>query len=469
MITKIINFFFNLFNRSKHQVFDVFTPSTEAGLTFVERPQAKKDFVNSLKTHGRQLVIFGHSGSGKTTLVKNILDSVKQKYIVTSCESSTTIEELILSAFDKLNPYYIDEKGSKLSAKISSELKTSYLGIESKISGEGAVETSNKLKRVVPIQLTPQRLSEFFGAINCIWVIEDFHKVGEEQRKRLADIMKIFKDTSKASPTKIIAIGAVGSPREIIEFDDNLKNRVAEIEVPLMNEAEIGELIKKGENLMKVEFEDIVKKRIVSLSNGLASVCHHLCLNICTNNDITETSRKKIIFSSIDLDNAVQKYVNEQSDSFKSMYDKAVKVQRQGKFNNGELIIKAMLNINKEEVSYSDLLTEIKRLQPDYPQGNLTTYLSTLTSPERDEILRYDEDANKYSFSNPFLKVYAMMTLLPAKNVNQIRISGNKNVVVNSTISAGGDVRLGDIVIDNNVRIDKQVNISENKGDVSFD
>jgi len=59
--------------------------------------------------------------------------------------------------------------------------------------------------------------------------------------------------------------------------------------------------------------------------------------------------------------------------------------------------------------------------------------------------------------------------LLPAKNVNQIRISGNKNVVVNSTISAGGDVRLGDIVIDNNERIDKQVNISENKGDVSFD
>ena len=84
----------------------VFTPSTPAKLTFVERDSVNIQIVNALSTPGKQLVIYGHSGCGKTTLIINKLNQIYEDHITVRCISSLTYGEIILQAFDELNPYY---------------------------------------------------------------------------------------------------------------------------------------------------------------------------------------------------------------------------------------------------------------------------------------------------------------------------------------------------------------------------
>ncbi|GJM34888.1 MAG: hypothetical protein DHS20C18_38890 [Saprospiraceae bacterium] len=423
----------------KYTVYDVFTPASAAKLTFVERTEQKNDLLKAIKTYGRQIIIYGYTGSGKTTLVTNILQQEKINFVTTSCEETTTINQIILSAFDKLNPYYIEEKSQSTKYKISKELKAKYLGIEAKLNGEINTDNTTTLKRILPVQLSPQRLAEFFGAINCIWVIEDFHKVKNEERVRLAHIMKIFKDiASKDKQTKIIAIGAVGSPRELFDSNKNLKDRVAEIYVPLMREEEIKSIMSKGKNLLRIDFSEKVEEKIINLSNGLASVCHHLCLNLCISQRIDKQKGKtRMQFESNDLDLAVQKYVKEQSDSFKAIYDRATRIEEDNQSNEWTTVINAMLGLQIEEITYTELLNEIRKIKPFFQKDHLTYCLEQLTSPERDEVLRFDDDSKKYSFSNPFFKVYAMMRLERdlkhrLQKVNKTINVGSSSIIIHS-------------------------------------
>lgn len=396
--------------KPKYSAADVFTPTTAAKLTFVNRESIEEDFKKSLTIPGVQMIIYGHSGSGKTTLIQNILKEEKRNFISTSCITGTTVNDLILSAFDKLNVYYKSNDETKDTTKIKSDLKASYSLIESALSSELSKEHTEKYQRVLPIQLTPQRLSEFLGHAECIWVIEDFHKVIEEEKTKLSQIMKVFVDNANTYKlTKIIAIGAVGSARDVVNYDRELNSRVSEIYVPLLNETELQEIITKGCKLLNINFTYGLQKGIVKYSNSLASICHHLCFNICFKNGIKRTKIFSKSFENDKLDDSVAAYVKQNSDSFKEILDNVLR-QRKGKFENVKLILKSIIDLKKEQVTYNEILTKIQEKQRDYPQGNLTTYLKPLTTSEDEEILRYDTASGKYSFSNPFFKAYVMMT-----------------------------------------------------------
>jgi hypothetical protein len=417
----------------------VFTPTTPAELTFVERDEINEQLVDAINQPGKQIVVYGYSGSGKTTLLRNKLNQIYENYIISRCSESISIEQLILNAFDNLDKYYRSEFTSKTGWKIGSDIGAEYSFIKAKLTGEFSSEKLSKSQRIVPPQLTIQRLAEFLGAAKCCWIIEDFHKVKEEEKTNLSQSVKIFMDTAFDFPeVKIIAIGAVGTAREVVAYDREMQTRVAEIHVPLMNKSQLTEIINKGENLLNIKIDEDIRDKIVDLSNGLASVCHQLCLNMCVINNIKVTENSTFRFTDRDLENAIKKYLNEQSDTFKSTFENAIKVERKGgKFENGELILAAVSNMHNDHVSRRDILSEIRKVEPSYPGGNLTAYLKQLISTEKDEILRFDEKSGKYSFSNPFLKVYSRM-LFEKKSKSE-----HHKVIVqigNSNISVEGDI-----------------------------
>jgi energy-coupling factor transporter ATP-binding protein EcfA2 len=413
----------------KYQTSKVFTPTTPAELTFVERDEINEQIVSALRQPGKQIVVYGHSGSGKTTLLLNKLNQLYENHVTSRCSESITVEKLILDAFDKLNRYYTNEFSSKKGWKIGTEIGAEYTHIKSKLTGEFSSEKENKSQRIVPPQLTIQRLAEFLGAAKCCWVIEDFHKVRVDEKKELAQSIKIFMDTASDYPeVKVIAIGAVGTARDVVAYDREMQNRVAEIHVSLMNKNQLMEIMDKGQQLLNVKIGSDVQNRIVDLANGLGAVCHQLCLNMCNSIGIYETPDKIQYLNENHLNDAVQQYINEQSDTFKATFDNAVKVKRKGgKYNNCKLILSALSHFEEEYANHSEILSEIHKLDSTYPASNLTTYLKLLTSTEKEEILRYDEKSSKYSFSNPFLKVYSRMML---EKKSQFRISGNIGHVI---------------------------------------
>lgn len=405
----MINWIKSLFIK-KYSLEEVFTPTQAAKVNYIERATVEKQIIKSIKIPGTQIILYGNSGGGKTTIIRKVLNSLNRKYIITSCTSSTTVEEIIINAFDKLNPYYTSEKNNKRSNKTSSSLKISYGSIASALSSEMSEETSEKRVRVLPIQLTFEKLGEFLGEAEVIWIIEDFHKVGDTDKQKLSDIMKAFVDLSNDYPkVKIVAIGAESSARKVVSYSPDINSRVAEISIPLLSNSELQEIILNGAKLLNLRFDIKLVKETMYFSNFLGSLCHQLCYSHCSQMEIFKTNRKKIDIPYKVLKISIEDYVSQKSDTFQQSLDKALK-QRKAKYENVKLILKSIISIGRESVSYSEILNEIQEIEQEYPQGNLTTYLKPLTTTKYNEIIRYDENSGKYSFSDPFFKAYCAMS-----------------------------------------------------------
>ena len=391
----------------KYETYSVFTPSQPAQLTFVDRDAINKQLVDSIRTPGKQLVVYGFTGSGKTTLITQKINQLYSGYIPSQCTKGTTIDQLKLDAFDHLNKFYVTGSIKSTISGISASLK----GLYSEIKAESKVQNDQRVERIVPMQLTDQRLAEFIGESGCCWKIEDFHKVDPQHKKRLAQIMKVFMDSSMNYPsTKIIVIGAVGTGKEVVQYDADMKNRISEISVPLMSIDELEKIIDKGEKLLNVEFPIELRNKITIYSSGLAAVCHQLCLSMCINNNIYETATQKYTFKESDLTQAIDDYLMDNSASLKSSFDKAIKSSKKSKYHIKD-ILKAILSLKRPEVSRIEILNKLHKTEPKYPSSTLTNYLKQLISSERDEVLRLNTDANLYYFSSPFFKAYCELSL----------------------------------------------------------
>ena len=398
----------------------VFTPSMPASLSFVPRSSVEGQVVRALETPGKQLVIFGHSGSGKTTLITNLVRNLGLSSVTTKCTKMSNFESIMLSAFDKLNPYYISERGAKESSSETASLEANYKLIKASLQATYTTEVTAKESRALPPQLTIERLAELCGAARCCWIVEDFHKVPASEKQKLAQAMKVFMDTAVDYPrVKLIALGAVDTAREVVQYDPEMRTRVAEINVPLFTTDELIQILEKGEALLNIRFGSL-KGQIAAYASGLAAVCHQLALNICSAAGVRHTMPKETWVEHTHLQDALQSYLADASDSLKLAFNKAAKRKRERRFDNTTLILKALTSVGESGATYADLLKQIKQEVPDYPQGNLTSYLKELETPDRGEIVRHDFSSGRYYFSDPLYLAYAQCVFVPAKDTRRV-------------------------------------------------
>lgn len=411
-----------MLDQSSFDVRDVFTPTRPARIAFVEREEVNDKLVNALRTPGKQVVVYGHSGTGKTTLLVNKLHQLYEHHITTRCMKGLKFEQLLLDAFDQLEPFFISDVTSTRKTSTSVELGASYRALSAKISHSTSNETGAKSQRVLPPQLTPQALGKFLGAVKACWVLEDFHKIDASEKAQLSQLMKVFMDMSDDfTDLKIVALGAVDTARQVVEYDDEMRNRVAEISVPLMSAEEITAIIRKGEAALNVSFSPNIVKVISRHSNGLASVCHHLCLNMCDAAGVTGTvAGSPYQFTNANCQEAVRAYVNEASDSIKSAFDKALKPRRNG-VNNAELILKALSAAKEDGAARFDILKRIRQESPSYQDQRLKHNLNKLCEPSYGSILRYEANSARYAFSDPIYRAYALAMYHPASPMPQRR------------------------------------------------
>lgn len=407
-----MNFLTRLFKNFKLD--EIFTPNTVAKLAYVNRDIIESDFEKYINLPGKQIVVYGHSGSGKTTLLYHKLNELNRKTVKVHCEKKTTFEDILLQAFDNLNTYYVNESTTTDSFKISSELKADYKLISSKINSEQSLTENSKQIRIVPPQLTPQKLAQFLGIANCILVIEDFHKVNDSEKQRIADVVKIFIDAANEYPqVKIICIGAVGTARELIELDNNLNNRVAEIFVPLLSDSQIRQIILKGSDLLNIRIEDDLVDKIIYYSNNLGSVAHQICYDICFYSNIDKMRLKTKTLRINSFKNAVNSYVRKNSDTYNKIYDQIINLKC------GWNVLKKFDNVEKEFLSFEEIFNSIPKSR-ECTKEEMEVLLQSMLSIELGEILRYDRNSMKYSISTPFFRAYLKMKLaLERSEINE--------------------------------------------------
>lgn len=391
-----------------YTVHDVFTPTQPARLTFIDREDVNNELVDALETPGTQIVVYGHTGSGKTTLLTNKLFETYEGHITSHCMKGMTFEQIVIEAFDQLAPFYESDRSNKLSSSIKGVVKASYAAIKTSLEASKTSESSSSEKRALPPQLTPQALGRLLGASNQCWVIEDFHKVDPAEREKLAQLLKVFMDLSdEYKNLKIVCLGAVDTARQVIDLDPEMKERVAEIAVPLMRDDQLHSIINKGEQLLNIKFSPTIRKKVVRYACGIASICHRLCLNMCLSANIKTRQGTQQKIDEDHFDKAVEKYIANSSDTLKSAFDKALKIRRSTRFDSSKLIIKALSLAPERGLARLNLLRRIQETCPSYTDNILKSHLPKLTESDYGAILRYDSDSGLYSFRDQFHRAYA--------------------------------------------------------------
>ena len=396
-------------NNTEYYQKDVFTPASPSKIAFVEREKINNKLVSALKMPGKQIIVYGHSGSGKTTLLVNKLKQLYENHITTRCMKGLTFDQLLIDAFDQLDRYFVAEKQKSLSSSITSELSSNYFSIQAKLNAVNTTAEQNKEQRILPPQLTPQSLGKFLGIAKCCWILEDFHKIDSSEKTKLSQLMKVFMDLSEEhEDLKIVALGAVDSASQVVDYDREMRNRVSEIHVELMSADEIISIIEKGEKALNIAFESNLKSLIANYSNGLASVCHHLCTYMCNAAGIESTQEQKITLTRANFEDALKLYVEESSDGIRSAFDNAVKQRRRAAFDNANLILESLSTFDQMGASRSKLLIGIRKKAPKYPETNLKYFLEKLQTTEYSSLIRYGSISGLYSFADPFYRVYAL-------------------------------------------------------------
>lgn len=390
-----------------HKIYTVFTPSTPAKENYVERTNLTSRISSALNTVGKQIIIYGHSGVGKTTLLHKEIEKCYSNHISTLCTTALTYKEILIDAFNQLEVFYEDLRKEAIRYESESQIANNYFATKESL----LLHSSNTSTQTFDMQLTASKLADFLGEAETCWILEDFHKVNFVDKKMLSQTMKVFMDKSaKYEKVKVIALGAVNSGREVIEYDAEMKKRISEIEVTLMSKDELNKIISNGAKLLNISFNTHVKDEIVKFSNGLASVCHAICLYMCEDKNISctmPTDIEKIIFQKSDLEKAIQRYIEDESDSMKDRFNCAL-IQNKEKNKYSEIILKALLEFPSEGATNAEIMSIIKDDNPSFLQRVLTSNLEKLQTEAKGALIRFDNSSAKYSFREPFYKPYAL-------------------------------------------------------------
>lgn len=393
-----------------YNVYQVFTPTTQARLNYVSRDSLNDPLVDALRTPGQQLVVYGESGSGKSTLLQRKLEELYPDHITTRCNASTTYEAIILDAFDQLDRYYDDQTTVKHGRGATLSLGPQFAAVKAQLGLSTNSERTTSGKRLLPPQLTAQRLGQFVGENGLCWVLEDIHKVPSSEKTLLAQTFKVFSDLAGDYPDlRIIAIGATETAREVIQYDPEMRNRVSEVRVPLLTSGELYSIMANGSELMNIDMS-MIAPDIISFSSGLASVTHHLSLNACLAAGVENPLSERSPLDANHLESAVKRYIDQSSDTLKALLDVALRRHRERKFDNTRLILVALASGPVEGLSHAAIRAKIQETVANYPPGNVTKYLRTLTLSERGQIVVQSASGN-YRFRDPIVHSYARAVL----------------------------------------------------------
>lgn len=202
---------------------EVFKTSGVPSYTFVE-PQEYVQLSVSLRTPGRGVVVEGPSGIGKTSAVE------------------TSIRALGLG-------------GSVLKL------------------------TPRKRADIDYIEALPE-----LGSIGLV-IIDDFHKLPDTSKARLADYMKTLADEERTD-SKVVVVGINRAGERLVHFAGDLVNRIDIIKFENNPEHKVRMLIRKGEKALNMSIN--VADEIVAAAQGSFYIAQMLCHEVCVRSGILE-------------------------------------------------------------------------------------------------------------------------------------------------------------------------------------
>ena len=141
--------------------------------------------------------------------------------------------------------------------------------------------------------------------------------------------------------------------------------------------------------------------------------------NMCTSRDVLLPATETVRFEASDLQTGLKKYIQQQSDTLKSRFDRALVRKQVKKYDNCRLILEALATAPPSGMLHGEILAKIRERHAQYPAGNLTSYLRALQEEDRGAVVR-SLGANRYGFIDPFHQLYCHLTLSDAATSSNV-------------------------------------------------
>lgn len=210
------------------QLQDVFVLSGVPEYTFVQPVEYTRLLV-ALRTAGRSIVAEGPSGIGKTTAVMKAIS-----------EAGLDEEVLLLSG--------------------------------------------RKADDVAFIKDLPNQLP--LGTV----LIDDFHRLPDNSKRSIADLMKTLADESVAH-SKLVVLGITNAGESLVAFGKDLANRIEVIPFEANPQSKIEQLLRQGEEALNVDIN--ILDDIAKAAQGSFYIAQMLAYHTCLRSNLLEESRQK--------------------------------------------------------------------------------------------------------------------------------------------------------------------------------
>ncbi|HSC39037.1 MAG TPA: hypothetical protein VLD19_14240, partial [Chitinophagaceae bacterium] len=338
---------------------------------------------------GMQVVVCGPAGAGKSNLVYNVLRQAKMKSIVSCCTEKTTIDSLIADGFDKLPAKYMTSRKKRRWAIIAAHLWA---------------RQASAGPRQWPFYQTPQRLGEVLAMAGIIWVVEDFHLVAEEERQKMLQVLKVFSDLSDMYKNpKLVVLGTGLAALELFYYDADMANRIAEVNLPYMSKAEMGEIISRGEQLLNLSFSVKLRKALIRYANSLPGIMHELCFLLCMSKGAWKKRSRTVPLNETEL--------LEMVDTWLSMHKFAGETIARAIDLPGSVNMRRLLEL-LAKTDQNGLTVEAILHHGDFRDAHATQLqsgLDALGKAGQPPLLLQYSYSDAYSFADPYMKAYALM------------------------------------------------------------
>ena len=386
-------------------VFTPHQPINSVELFFGRQDKVQK-LIEHINTPGQHALLYGDRGVGKSSLAnvaaKLLLGQLIQGELYEKrCDSSTGFEQIVV---EPLRTVGIDldlseySKTHKQGGKAGIRIPIAEAGLDSarerseKYRGKGGVisasEVANALKGLKGLLVIDEA--------DAIRTIED--------KKKLAELIKLLSDTGSAF--KVLIVGIAETGEQITGGHPSVQRCLKETKLERMTVGELGQIVTGGAAKVGLQFSPDAVEAIVKLSAGYPHFTHLLALK-CAEEAVSDGRQ---VVDKEHLRSALRLAVEDAEGSLRRAYDSAVRSYGTDMYKK---ILVAAATISDPEFTAEQLSTAIHRTTGEpITQYGLNNYLQRLVSEGYDTILRR-RAKGVYSFNDPrmpsFIKIATSM------------------------------------------------------------
>ncbi|MGC6401636.1 ATP-binding protein [Sphingomonas sp. FW199] len=226
----------------------VVTPTMFAGRTALLRK-----LIRSIEDQHMHVVLFGARGIGKTSTLHILCRIAREaRYVVrySSCGEETQFDELFRAILDDI-PLLFHANYEPTADEIE----------------EGLTFASLIGDAPLTVTLVSDILSKVSGT-RVLIVLDEFDRASSANfRRMIAELIKNLSD--RASRVQIVIAGVASNLNEIIEQIPSIRRNILGLPLPIMDQEEVVELIRNGENASGLVFAEPAVQTICKVAHGL--------------------------------------------------------------------------------------------------------------------------------------------------------------------------------------------------------